>query len=190
MPQRKPLLDMASLKNLRGPRLSLRRPRPDDAEAVYAYASDGEVTRFLAWPMHICPADSQAFLQLAEEGWRKGDYLVWLIEDGSGVVGAIGVELSKANAGIGYVLARKRWGRGYATEALRLVSDTLFRASSIDAIWAVCVTENPASRRVLEKSGFHFVRTQTDYFACPNLGGEKRDVWLFGKDRDDKAENR
>jgi len=176
-------VDLQQLVTLQGVRLTLRAAQPGDAPAVYAYASDAEVVRYLAWPRHTSLADSERFLQEVAKGWQSGHYLVWLIEDERGVVGAIGAELSRANAGIGYVLARRSWGRGYATEALGLVVEALFRHTPITALWALCVTENSASQRVLEKSGFRYEQTLHHYFACPNLGGEMKDVWLYGKER-------
>jgi len=158
-------------------------PQLADAHGVYAYASDAAVTRFLAWPRHTSLKESEQFLQKAMAGWQKGNYLLWLIEDAEGVVGAIGCTLSGVNAGIGYVLARDHWGRGYATEALTLLVDALFRETPVSAVWALCVIENSASKRVLEKSGFRFLRTLTGYLPCPNLKGERKDVWLFGRER-------
>lgn len=183
MPRRRQAWEPKTLAVLQGPRLNLRQPRSTDADAVYAYASDARVTRFMAWPRHTRLADSEHFLSLTADGWQKGNYLVWLIEDEHGVAGAIGVELNKVNAGIGYVLARESWGHGYATEALGLVSDALLGDSPVEAIWALCVTENNASRRVLEKSGFEYIRKYADYFACPNLGDTFQDVWLYRKGR-------
>lgn len=183
MPRCRKLLELPQLATLPGPRLMLRAPQPGDAPAIYAYARDAEVTRYLAWPRHNSLADSERFLQRAVQGWQDGSELVWLIEDERGVVGAIGAELSKVNAGVGYVLTRDSWGRGYATEALGLVVEALFTHSPVRSIWALCVTENCASQRVLEKSGFHYVRTLSHYLACPNLGGEMKDVWLYGRER-------
>jgi ribosomal-protein-alanine N-acetyltransferase len=183
MPRRCQPSEPEKIRTLQGERLSLRAPQLADAPAVYAYASDPEVTRYLAWPRHTSLADSERFLQQAVDGWECGSNLVWLIEDEGGAVGAIGAGLSRANAGIGYVLARPSWGRGYATEALTLVTTALFRYSPITAVWALCVVENVASRRVLEKSGFHYQHIIDNYFSCPNLGGSRRDVALYLKSR-------
>ena len=176
-------MELERLISLQGARLTLRAPRLDDAASVFAYASDPEVSRFLAWPCHSSLADSERFLLSAVDGWQSGRNLVWMIEDDRGVVGSIGAEVSCANAGIGYVVARPCWGRGYATEALGLVSAALFRWSPVRALWALCVTENAASARVLEKCGFHSERTLGNYFSCPNLAGEMRDVSLYGREK-------
>lgn len=191
MPRRAQPIELERIRTLQGARLHLRPPRLDDATAVFAYARDPEVTRYLAWPRHISPADSERFLQRAIEGWQGGASLVWMIEDEEGVAGSIGAELSGTNAGIGYVLSRRRWGRGYATEALELVSAALLCHTPVRRLWAQCVGGNIASQRVLEKCGFHYQRTQPAYFSCPNLGGERRDVALYLKsqvtsDRSDK----
>ena len=43
----------------------------------------------------------------------------------------------------------------------------------------LCVVENPASARVLEKSGFQRETLLANYFPCPNLAGAKYDVWRY-----------
>lgn len=172
-------MDLQGLARLRGVRLILRPPQRVDSHAIYAYASEPLVTRYLAWPRHASLADSECFLLRAIADWSCGENLVWLIEDESGVVGAIGVRISAVNAGIGYVLASNRWGQGYAGEALQLVGEALSRHSPVRTLWALCVEENIASTRVLEKGGFHVDRTLNNYFSCPNEGGRAVDVVVY-----------
>lgn len=187
MLRRKPKIDPQGIARLQGERLRLRPPTMADAEAVYDYARDPEVTRYLAWAQHRRLADSERFLEQAVQEWRRGGSLVWLIEDASGVVGSIGARLSAANAGIGYVLARACWGRGYATEALQLLSEALLRPGRIQALWAVCVIENRASARVLEKGGFLCARTLDRYFSSPNDNDEWKDVFLYRRTKGDQG---
>lgn len=170
---------LSGLAHIRGVRLALRPPLPPDAGAVYAYACDPLVTRFLAWPRHITLADSERFLRKAMADWVHGQDLVWVIEVDGDVIGAIGARISGVNAGIGYVLRRTSWGRGYAAEALQLLCDALSTQSRVQALWALCVPENVASARVLEKGGFHPERTLDNYFSCPNEGNKPRDVVLY-----------
>lgn len=162
----------------------MRPATADDAEAVYTYARDPRVCRYLAWPCHENLADSRRFLQTVEQGWLSGERLSWAIEDDNGVVGMFGAELGRAGAGIGYVLAHEAWGYGYASEALAVIAEALFRASSLHSLWAFCVPENFASARVLEKCGFQRERLLPRYFECPNLGGERHDVVLFVRHRE------
>ena len=172
-------MNLEMLACLQSARLTLRQPKLTDIDAVFRYASDPVVSRFLAWPCHTALADSERFVQQARADWPGGRNLVWLIEDESGVVGSIGARISAVNAGIGYVLAQPCWGRGYATEALQLLSEALTRLTPLQMLWALCVKENRASARVLEKSGFHAMQTLKDYFSSPNAATGPWDVMIY-----------
>jgi ribosomal-protein-alanine N-acetyltransferase len=72
------------------------------------------------------------------------------------VVGAAHLhQVSEAHrrAEIGYVLRRSAWGRGYATEATRLLLRLGFGPLGLHKIAATCDPENLASARVLTKVG-------------------------------------
>ena len=56
--------------------------------------------------------------------------------------------------GIGYVLLRSEWGKGYGTEAVQLMVDYLFLKKDIVRIQAETHPDNKSSQRVLEKAGF------------------------------------
>jgi RimJ/RimL family protein N-acetyltransferase len=171
------------LRRIETQRLVLRPPGGEDAAAIYAYASEPQVCRYLAWPRHQSIADTHRFLETAQLGWQHGDRLSWVVEDDGAVVGMIGAELGRGGAGIGYVFAREVWGRGYASEVLAAVSSALLAQAPLRSLWAFCVPENAASARVLEKCCFSRERLLPDYFECPNLGTEKHDVVLYVRHR-------
>ena len=54
-------------------RLQLRPFTLDDEGAVFALASDSEVARFVRFEAHRTPAETHAFLELAEQHYRRGD---------------------------------------------------------------------------------------------------------------------
>ena len=161
-------------------RLVLRRPRPEDAEAIFArYASDAEVTRLLSFSRHRSIVDTRTFLEWSEAEWTRwpaGPYLVESRESGT-LVGSTGLSFeTPRRAATGYVFARDAWGRGYASEALRQVVATA-RESGVLRLYALCHAENPASLRVLEKCGFACEGTLRRYAEFPNLRpGEPLDV--------------
>ena len=150
-----------------------------DAPQIYRYAADPLSSRYLSWSPHQDEMQTQQFLYGCIEAWRGGERFPWVIEAAGEVVGMIEAKLKGRNAGIGYVLAPDAWGKGYATEALMLVSDALFQHSPVSAIWALCVTDNLASARVLERCGYQREKLIANYFPCPNLDGEKHDVWRY-----------
>src|SRR5205807_7936608 len=104
------------------PRLRLRPPRLDDADAIFhGYARDPEVTRFLPWTPHSSLADTRAFLRECLDAWRDGSRFPWSITLGESgpAIGMIELRLLGHMADVGYVLSRDQWGKGYMTEALR-----------------------------------------------------------------------
>ncbi len=72
-------------------------------------------------------------------------------------LGLIIINLGKPkyfNAEISYKIFPKYWRKGIATEALKVVLDFCFNQLKLHRITAGCATENIASAKVLEKSGF------------------------------------
>lgn len=57
---------------------------------------------------------------------------------------------------VGYWLGEPFWGQGFATEAVHALVDHAFTYHDIDELQGSCRVTNPASRRVLVKSGFQF----------------------------------
>jgi RimJ/RimL family protein N-acetyltransferase len=54
------------------PRLILRKPTREDAEAIFArYASDPEVTRLLGWPRHSSVNVTRTFLAFSDAEWSR-----------------------------------------------------------------------------------------------------------------------
>lgn len=55
---------------------------------------------------------------------------------------------------VGYHIAKTYTCNGYATEALKAFLEYIMPEKSIDRLYGICVTENLASIKVLEKCGF------------------------------------
>jgi RimJ/RimL family protein N-acetyltransferase len=77
---------------------------------------------------------------------------------------------------LGYCFARSAWGKGYATEAARLIISHGFHSLGIHRIWARCDSENEASLRVLEKLGMR--REGLAKHDC-QIRGEWRNTYLY-----------
>lgn len=162
---------------IRTERLLLRKPRPDDAAAIFAnYAGDESLGRFLAWPIHRSIDDTHAFLRLADVEWQRwpaGPYLVCRGEDAR-IIGSTGLAFESTRcASTGYVIARDSSGNGYATEAVCAMT-RLARHLDCDRLLAYCHPDHIASRRVLEKAGFHRDALLSDFCEFPNLAAGQR----------------
>ena len=140
-------------------RLLLRRPRMQDAEDIFRYASDPEVARYVLWDAHRSPAETRAWLRRLIRESRQGVPCSWAVvrrEDGRviGTVGFVWYSAENRSAELGYSLARDCWNRGYATEALQAVCQEAFASLPLNRLEAQHDLRNPASGRVMEKCGF------------------------------------
>ena len=165
------------------PRLSLRRPRDRDAEAIFSrYSSDSDVTRLVGWPTHRAVADARAFVAFSEGQWTEwpaGPYLIETRHDGA-LVGGTGLAFETPyRAQTGYVLAKDAWGRGLATEALEAMVGVA-RATGVRRLYALCHHTHTASTRVLEKCAFAKEGVLRAYLEFPNLPPvEPQDVLVY-----------
>ncbi len=155
---------LQDLPALETDRLILRKMTPDDAEAVFAYASDPEVTRYTAWDTHRTIEDSRAFLELVLGKYRSGGEPDWgVVYKGDhrfvGTCGFVNWEAGHARAELGYVISRGYWGRGLMPEAVRTIIAFGFERMNLNRIEARCIAENAASARVMEKAGMAYEGT-------------------------------
>ncbi len=65
---------------------------------------------------------------------------------------------------IGYAIGSRYWNQGYITEAVKAVTDYLFKSVNYHKITAGYVLENLASKRVLEKCGMSYEGIRKDDF--------------------------
>jgi RimJ/RimL family protein N-acetyltransferase len=145
-----------SIPVLETERLTLRRPRLEDAGALATLANDRRIAEnTLRLPHPYALADAQAFITTANAG---DDETVFLITARAGVVlGACGIAtLDGETPEIGYWLGVPFWGKGYATEAARALIDHAFGDLGYEVLQGGARVSNPASRRVLVKCGFQW----------------------------------
>ena len=167
-------------------RLILRPIAAADAPSIFAgYAQDPEVVRFLIWRPHRTLADTEAYINrcISEPSDQSRSYALIARTDGE-LLGAFALRQPEAHRlDCGYVLARPYWGRGLMTEALSEVADWAMRQVEIWRIGAVCDVQNPASARVLEKSGFEREGILRRWLVHPNIAPEPRDCVSYAKCR-------
>jgi len=147
----------------RAARLALRLVGEEDDEILFPLFADWEVIRWLSsppWP--YTRADMQSFVRAqaaAPDGEAPETRFAITLEQAP--IGVIGVRMRAAShlqrgdgPNVGYWIARRHWGRGYMTEALRGVVDHVFRTGPHEAVYCGAFADNAASLRVQEKVGF------------------------------------
>ena len=136
-------------------RLVLRWWSLADADDVLAYAADPEWSRFLPVPKPY----ERRHAEEAVAGWVLEDWSTnpdWAIEIGGRASGGINLRIDHQHrrGELGYALARRHWGNGYMTEAVRAVIDAAFASlPDLARVQAGANARNTASIRVMEKLG-------------------------------------
>ena len=152
-------------------RLLLRPFVPRDFDALYAYQSRPDVTRYLYWGPRTEDEVREALdKKRANTAIRaEGDVLslaVILKESGELVGDFILCWTSEEHqqAEIGYIIHPEHAGHGYATEAGRVLLRIAFQDLGLHRVVASTDARNTASGRVLEKLGMraeaHFVENE------------------------------
>lgn len=143
---------------LTGKLVRLRPVEPADFECLWRWGQDPDVVRWMSsgYPESL----EQARRRLAEaprNGYENCRFIIESLSDrrAVGFVRLRGAKPEVGNAELDIQLGEKDvWGRGYATEAMRLACRYGFDEMRLHRISLDFVAENTAARRVYEKVGF------------------------------------
>jgi [ribosomal protein S5]-alanine N-acetyltransferase len=163
-------------------RLVLRPPEGSDAQALLAIFSDPEVTRYWATPPWTTTEQAVARIEQDRKNLDEGSAVSLVLQpaDGGAILGRVAlfafVEGSQ-RAELGYVLARRAWGKGLNHEALRAFLGYGFSQLALRRVEADIDPRNERSARTLERLGF----TREGYLRERwVVGGEVSDTALYG----------
>lgn len=140
-------------------RVRLDKPRTDDLADLVYLANNKTVAANLATMPHPFTAENGKALIARSGNYRKNTALFAIRLKSTGRLIGIARYASAEDDGpvhVGYWLGEPFWGQGYATEAVHSLVDHAFTYHDIDELQGSCRVTNPASRRVLIKSGFQY----------------------------------
>ncbi|MCK4872635.1 MAG: GNAT family N-acetyltransferase [Phycisphaerales bacterium] len=159
---------MAQLPTIQTDRLTLRPFTLDDAPVVRLRAGRTEIaatTLNIPHPYEEGMAEQWigTHQQAFDDG--RGLTLAITIRETGTLVGAVGLGVSKPHdrAELGYWIAVEQWGNGYATEASLSLVRYGFETMKMNRIDAHHFTVNPASGRVMQKTGMTCEGTLRQY---------------------------
>jgi ribosomal-protein-alanine N-acetyltransferase len=162
-------------------RLQLREITQEDFQAVHEYASDPETVKYMPFGPNT-EEETREFinrnLKRQQERPRTEYGLGIILKHEDRLIGACGIHgVTEIQASIGYILIRRYWGHGYATEAARALVDHAFSELGVHRVYASCDPRNHASIRVLEKAGMSLEGRLRENMI---IHGEYRDSLIFG----------
>ncbi len=143
--------------DLVGERVRLRAPSSTDAEPLLAIRSHPEVARFAGSPSML-PSTLDRIRQSLPR--RSADYIRWVVEcrEDLAVVGsavAYRLDFRNRNGWLAVELGPPaRWGRGYGTESLRLVTRFAFRQLGLEKVYVGALEGNERALRACRRAGY------------------------------------
>jgi ribosomal-protein-alanine N-acetyltransferase len=168
----------ANIPTIETDRLILRKLSVADADDMYDYSKDENVTKFLTWSPHPDRYYTMDYIKFVQKKYKTGDFRDWAVIDKAtgkmiGTCGFTSVDLQNKKAEIGYVYNSDFWGKGIATEALQKVIEFGFSKLDLNRIEGRFMVENTPSRHVMEKCGMTFEGVHRQFLL---IKGKYRDV--------------
>ncbi|MBI3803045.1 MAG: GNAT family N-acetyltransferase [Nitrospirae bacterium] len=144
---------------LEGKRIYLREVRSSDVnERYHRWMNDPEVTQFLESRFFPNSLEKLQEYVSGKQGDRDNIFLAIILKEGERHIGNIKlgpIEWIHRIADIGVLIGEKDcWGKGYATEAIHLISDYAFNVLNLHKVNAGCYGTNEGSARAFQKAGF------------------------------------
>jgi len=144
---------------IRTSRLRLRRWQPADSAPFAELNADPQVMEF--FPGRLSREQSDALAARIDAHWSKRGFGLWAleIEGVTPFAGMIGLSVPAFEAHftpcveIGWRIAARYWGAGYATEGAQSALEFGFNILKLHEIVSFTVAANVRSRRVMEKIG-------------------------------------
>ena len=149
-------------------RLILREWNEADLADLFEYAKVDGVGQMAGWNPHTSIQESKTILEMFIKG--KKTFALELKENHK-VIGSLGLETLSLSLSdeyenlvgreIGYVLSKDYWGKGLMPEAVNRVIKFCFEKENYDYLMCSHSVINSQSKRVIEKSGFRFIKENT-----------------------------
>jgi RimJ/RimL family protein N-acetyltransferase len=165
---------------LTGERTVLREFRTTDLDDYLAIAGDDRVTTWMAFDSYDRAKAEQSLAAIVERSAQqdRADYMLAVTRpDDDRVIGFARIAPSGAwTAKLGYAIGADHWGRGYATDASRVLLRFAFGTLGRHRVTAAIGPENEASIAVVKRLGFTYEGQLRDHVFT---NGAWRDSLLY-----------
>lgn len=160
-------MDTPSWMQIETERLLLRLPRLEDVDDMLEFVADDEVMRWIGGEAGDRAATVESVERWIARWERDGVGAFSVLLDGH-EIGRVGLLVwdtrtwetaSYEEAGehaqmeLGWALARRHWGHGYATEAARATREWVYAEREVERLISLIAPDNVRSIRVAEKLG-------------------------------------
>ncbi|WP_193200476.1 GNAT family N-acetyltransferase [Nostoc sp. MG11] len=141
-------------------RLILRPLSLADAPSIQGVVSVREIADTMISIPHPYPdGEAEQYIRRQISDFEAGHSLSFVIERKpekvfSGIIEIRDIEREHSQAELSFWLATEVWGKGYMSEALKLLLRFGFKDLDLNRLYAYHMVRNPGSGKVLQKNGF------------------------------------
>ncbi|MFC4450139.1 GNAT family N-acetyltransferase [Halorussus aquaticus] len=162
---------------LRGDSITLRTIEAEDVEFMRDAVNDPDVREGLTTAYPLNAEQEREYFE--ERVSNQEDVNLAICTDGemAGIIGLHDLNQRSGHCEVGLWLDTDYHGRGYGTEASRLLTDYAFRELRMHRVQARVLATNEASARIWQKLGFREEGVHRDEAFT---GGEYVDIRYFG----------
>lgn len=163
--------------NIKTERLFITEFTLDMAQAVHENSLDDDNRKFNPDEVFETIEDAKDTVEFLMSVYDNGDgpwvYPVVLL-DGTNIGYVQAVPMDDGKWEIGYHIGKNYTGKGYATEAVKAFLPVIMEQLNITEMLGICVVENKASVKVMEKTGF-----VKEFEGMGNYQGEDREICRY-----------
>ena len=157
--------------------ISTIRPfKTEDLLNIHAYASNEETTKYMLWGPNTLE-DTQGFLNYVLSCYEKNPitHYEYGVEYEGNIIGGIAliVDYETMKAEMGWIIHKDYQRRGIMYQAALQIIE-FAKTLNIKTIYATADSRNVASYKLMEKLGFHYVKT--DYHVRLNKLTQQKDL--------------
>ncbi len=143
---------------IQGKLINLRPLKESDLDEIMKWINNLEVTKYLSsliFPVSRLEEEKYLEKMMSKNDEQKNMVIENMERQYIGQISLVHIDWKNRNAELGIVIGNKKdWGKGYGTEAIRMVLDYGFYQMNLNSIYLWVFEYNPRGIRCYEKCGF------------------------------------
>ncbi len=162
-------------------RLMITEFTPDMAQAVHENSLDEDNRRFVPDEVFETVEDAAETIDflMSRYGGCEGPFVYpVLLKDKTNIGYVQAIPIDDGVWEIGFHIGARYTKHGYATEAVKAFLPVAMKKLGLEKMAGICLAENIASQRVMEKSGFAL-----EFKGIDNYQGEQREICRYWYER-------
>lgn len=143
--------------NIKSSRLTIKTFSLDMAQSVYENSQDDDTRRFVPDEVYDSVEEAREAIEflMTRYDTTDGPFVYPVLTNEGQNIGYVQLcQIDDGDWEIGYHIAKRFTGKGYATEAVKAFLPVMAKKLNIKEVFGICLAENIASVCVLGKCGF------------------------------------